>query len=217
MKAVTPSPLKWELVGPGTPHFEERLAELRQFRGRVLYADGRRPSFQKKDGTFDDADDGMDRVSRHVTVRSENSGLVACTRINPICPAVKSSIESIFGDKELDLVLAEVNVSREDALEAGRWLVIPEYRRSGLGTKLLMAYWAVGRWIGAKIIFGTAGVRDGQTRMIGRHGGELVNSVPPKTSAEYNDEIQITYFNLANPPPELRSPIRAASALLKID
>jgi hypothetical protein len=58
------------------------LAEVREMRGRVCYDGGHRPSFQRMNGGFDDADE-VDLSAYHVVARSQDR-VVGCARVAPL-------------------------------------------------------------------------------------------------------------------------------------
>jgi hypothetical protein len=78
----------------------EFLAELSEFRGRMLYADGRRPQFMRKAGQYAD-NDPLDLESFHVTVRTDGA-LIGCIRVTPLPEYPRSFIGGQVGPSSLE-------------------------------------------------------------------------------------------------------------------
>jgi hypothetical protein len=204
---------RWQVVAPSsaTGGF---LAELSEFRGRVLYADGRRPSFAREDGRFAD-DDPLDLESCHVTVR-EDGALIGCARVTPLPEYARSLIGRGVGPSCLEAVVHRMNLARTDCVEAGRWIVAPSARGALFGRTLLLSVWVIGQWLDKRCLFGAVGVRDGQSIIAGRCGGRAVPGMDPVFVKEYDDELSVMYLDLDHPPPEVAGNLARVRGLLRV-
>lgn len=146
------------------------LAELREFRGRVAWAGGRRPGFRRSDGTFHDAEES-DLAAHHLILREEVTGsVVGCVRYAPLDELRDSSnIRSLDPILAADL-LRTLGCSDSEVLEGGRLIVDPAWQRHGLATRLLVAGTALARICGKRLIWGTAGTRQRQEEVFLRLG-----------------------------------------------
>src|SRR4051812_13932254 len=90
------------------------LREISEFRGRILYAEGRRPSFRRKDGGYSD-EDPLDSQSFHVTVRAAGD-LVGYIRIRPIPEYSQSTLGMLITRPEFDGILEGMRLFEEDCL-----------------------------------------------------------------------------------------------------
>jgi hypothetical protein len=173
------------------------LAELSDFRGRVLYANGRRPRFQSDHGLYND-EDPQDLESFHVIVR-HHGALVACLRLTPALHS-RTFIGRLLGADDLNAVLCNMGLTGQDCVEAGRWIVLPSARGTDLAKTLLLSCWAVGRWLDKRCLFGLAGTRDGQAKMICRTGGQRAPGIEARFVQDLDDEVSLVYFDLDRPP-----------------
>jgi hypothetical protein len=204
----------WQVVVPesATGGF---LAELSEFRGRVLYAGGRRPSFAREGGRFAD-DDPLDLASFHVTVRADG-GLIGCVRVTPLLEYSMSIIGRGVGPSCLEAAVNRMNLARTDCVEAGRWIVAPSARGALLGRTLLLSLWVTGQWLDKRCLFGAVGVRDGQSRVVSRCGGRAAPGMDRVFVKEYDDELSVMYFDLDHPPPEVAVELTRVRCLLHME
>jgi hypothetical protein len=209
-------PFEWQLVPPAasTGRDPAVLADLSEFRGRILYASGRRPRFRREGGGYDD-DDPLDALSFHVTVRTDGD-LVGYTRIRALPEYSQSSIGRLVTKCQFEAALEEMRLTRNDCLEVSRWIVAPSARGTAVGATLVVSGWAVGRWLGKRRLLATVGTRDGQVRMLGRFGGQILHSIDAKFIAEYDDELVTMHFDLNHPPPRVAAQLPAVGRLLKL-
>jgi predicted GNAT family N-acyltransferase len=207
---------KWDLVPPLVTASERFavLAEISQFRGRILYANGRRPRFSRHGGGYAD-DDPLDVSSFHVTVRTEGE-LVGYIRIRPLPEHDQTSIGRLVTGSQFAAVLGEMGLARNDCLEVGRWTVAPPARGTAIGRTLVLSGWAVGRWLRKRRLIVAAGTRDGQANMLARFGGQVLPSFSSKLVADYDDELSPMYFNLDQPPPRVAGQLPSVERLLKL-
>jgi hypothetical protein len=190
-------PFSWHLVCPCSEPDTSLLEQISEFRGRTLYAEGRRPRFARDGGYADD--DPIDPHSFHVTVRAAGD-LIGCGRVGPVRELSQSFLGRLVGVPAVQEALRIMNVKASECAEAGRWIVAPSARGSSLGPNLLASMWVVGRWLGKRYMFGAVGVRDGQVTMLGRWGGQTAPAITPLFVEEYDDEVSVMYFDLQHPP-----------------
>jgi hypothetical protein len=204
----------WNLLAPHTPAIQDVLDEISRFRGRVLHAGGRRPAFARANGEFAD-DSSHDVLSYHVTVRRSDE-LVACVRLTPYAGEELGAIGTLIGYPRLRSVLGTMGLSPVECVEGSRWIVEPSMRGRELGRLLLVSLWAVGRWLGKKCVFGSAGTRDGQSRMIERTGGRIAPGDILIRTDEYDDDLLLMYFDLCHPPPNVTNSLLLVNSLLNL-
>jgi hypothetical protein len=210
------SAYKWHLVLPGTCAASNvsTLAGLSEFRGRILYADGRRPRFRKEDGRYAD-DDALDSTSFHVTARTDGN-LVGYVRVRSMTDYSQSSLRLLVTRPQFEAALEEMQLTRNDCLEVSRWIVAPSARGTEIAATLVVSAWAIGRWVGKWRLLATVGTRDGQAAMLARFGGQVLRSVDAKFMAEYDDELVVLQFDLNDPPPRVATKLSAVGRLLNL-
>lgn len=206
----------WHLVQPLESASERSpvLAELSQFRGRILYGEGRRPGFWRMGQGYADYDP-LDGNSYHVTVRKE-SELVGCIRIRPLPGHDQTSLGELITASQFAAFLKEMGLERNDCLDVGRWSVAPSARGTSVGRTLVASAWAVGRWLGKRLLLAAVGTRDGQAKMLTRLGGQVSPSFCVKFIEEYDDELSPMYFDLDQPPPSVALHLPSVERLLKL-
>jgi predicted GNAT family N-acyltransferase len=206
----------WRLFGPiGCAEADPFiLREISEFRGRILYAEGRRPSFRRIDGGYSD-DDPLDSQSFHVTVRAAGN-LVGYVRIRPVPEYSQSTLGRLITRPEFEEILQQMRLIEDDCLEVSRWIVAPSARATEVGTTLVVSAWAVGRWLGKRRLIATVGARGGQTVMLARFGGQVLRSINAKFVPEYDDEVAAMHFDLNHPPPRVTAKLSAVGRLLRL-
>ena len=184
---------------PGAP--AAWLAELREFRGRVAWNGGQRPAFRCPDGTFGDSDP-HDLAAYHLILRDPIGGqITGCVRYAPLENLPCSRIREIDGPTAAEII-AGVRCADSDVLEGARLMVDPAWQQRGLATELLLAGTALARALDRPLIWGTAGVREGQERVFLRLGyhcaGTRLISAP-----HYDDDLRIIFCEPAKIPAEI--------------
>jgi hypothetical protein len=207
---------EWDLVLPAAIAASDpsTLAELSEFRGRILYAGGRRPRFRLEGGEYSD-DDPLDWASFHVAVRS-GLDLVGYIRVRPVTGYSESSFRPLVTRPQFEAVLEEIRVTQSDCLEVSRWIVAASARGTEVAGALVVSAWAIGRWLGKRRLLATVGSRDAQGTMLARFGGQVLRGVNPKFIPEYDDELVAMQFDLNDPPPRVAMKLRAVGQLLKL-
>jgi len=190
------------------------LAEISEFRGRILYDNGRRPLFRQEGGRYAD-EDPLDPGSFHITARRDGD-LVGYVRIRPLPEHSQSSLGLLVTRQQFDAALEEMHLVRNDCLEVSRWIVAPCTRGTDVGATLVVGAWAVGRWLRKQRLIATVGTRDGQVSMLARFGGQTLKSVYAKFIAEYDDELVTLYFELNHPPPRVAAKLGEVERLLNL-
>ncbi|MFI6998914.1 ThiF family adenylyltransferase [Nocardia sp. NPDC050175] len=150
------------------------VAELRELRARILYDRGRRPDFQAADGTHVD-DQELDYGAWHFVARWEADG-VPLGYIRLSTPATGDLFQSraYLGDEAYDAVLAAEGVTTGETFEHSRLVVEHRARKLGLGAFLNAVAIGAAHHLGAKIMIGTSGTKDGQDQFHGRFGFDPV-------------------------------------------
>ncbi len=165
-------------------------------------------------GQYND-EDPLDLESFHVTVRSEGT-LVACLRVTPHFHA-ETFIGRILGAGNIQAVLGNAGLKNDDCVEAGRWIVLPSWRGSELGRTVLLSCWVIGRWLNKRRLFGLAGTREGQAKMICRTGGQVVAGMKSRLVEHLDDELSLVYFDLDRPPPSVAMKLPMVQRLLHLE
>ena len=211
-------PLTWQLqclpnVGAddGAVSAPQWLAELSEMRGRILFAEGRRPAFRLEDGSFADPDP-LDAYAYHILARTP-FGLAGCCRILSFATAPTSVTESILGPQFGQLLL-KLGTTRAESCEGSRWLVAREYRAKATALRLVAGAWAVARWLGFKYIIGMVGTKDKQDCVLRRTGGRPVPGLATHTCKTFADELRALYFDVLHPAQPFSSLVDEMEALL---
>lgn len=188
--------IRWELHPPSersesVPNWHQDLSEMR---GRVLYAEGRRPSFPLSKGTLADWD-AIDAQHAYLLFSRAPTGAVGCIRLVPLADGTECVTEEIVGKTLFIKALEDLGVSRCQAAECGRWVVVPEYRNTLLGMHLAAGTIAVGRYLGYRILIGATGVRDGQAELLARIGMQPLPYLSRVEVPRYDDELECLYLD----------------------
>ncbi len=201
---------EWTLV---QPHADAtQLAELSAFRGRILYANGRRPDFKRQDGSYSD-EDPLDSDSFHITVRALG-GLVGCVRLRPLPEHAQTLLAPILSAELLDSVLLDLGVVRDDCVEARGLAVEPLMRGTGLAIDVLLGCWVLGRCLAKRLMFGAVGTRDGQSKLLAHIGAQLIPHTDTVFVSEFDDDLQAMYIDLDHPSATLQADLKRVACLL---
>lgn len=189
------SVIHWELREPVIPYefTPDWLLELSEMRGRVLYSQGRRPAFRLSNGAFSDWNE-LDVLAYHLIARTQME-VVGCIRLVPLGSAPKCITEELVGKSLFNKALQNLQVSRDEAAECGRWIVVPEHRNTLLGMHLVAGIIAVGRQLRYRVLIGPTGIRDGQATLLARIGMQRLPNLPAVEVAQYDDELEFLYLD----------------------
>ncbi|RJO75182.1 ubiquitin activation protein [Nocardia panacis] len=220
---------RWHLsalrVPPEPGADTEILAEIRQWRARVIFDHGRRPEFRTADGRHLD-DEELDYGAWHFLARADADGpVLGYVRLaTPLTPSAFHSREHL-GDTAYERFLDSQGVDGTVVFEHSRVLVEHSARNLGLGTVLSAAAIGAAYHLGARLMVGTSGTEDdqdkfharfgfrevhGTRRYIPRYTGEVVLLVHrPGESSEYSGliaEMRDRFPELAAQRPESTLP-----------
>lgn len=206
---VRPPPLTWRLKlppanapGEADASLPDWLENVRSLRGRILFDNGRRPSFEAHTGGFQDADP-VDPHAFHI-LAYDGSTLVGCVRLYVPSPGGPPGlVERSLRETQFSDLLAALGTQRTHIAEIGRWIVDPYYRaRSrdfGVGIRLTAAAAALARVVRAitgcsgGLAICAAGTAGRQDAMLERIGMRPVPGLEPFSATDYDDTIRILY------------------------
>ena len=188
------------------------LAEVREMRGRVLYDEGRRPFFRLPNGSFYDSDPA-DLHAYHVIARSQGRA-VGSARVLPLAVEL-SFISFTIGIERFEHILRDLGTTWEHACEAARWAVVREWR-GRLGHRIVMASWAVARWLGFDVAFVLACTCEKQDLALIRFGARAIRGLPLFPSRISDDTLRLLYFDVSHPEESMRRRIDEAAEALNL-
>jgi hypothetical protein len=206
--------ITWELfLAPGDKQ-ARWLAEVREFRGRVLYDSGRRPGFRQVDGRYVD-DDPLDRLAHHVFARVD--GVIAgCVRLLPVSNEAMCLTEQLIGIGRFTEMLHALGANRGESIEGGRWVVDPMYRVLRLGVLLAAGGVAVARAFRSRLLFCPVGTGRKQDRVLSRVGLAAVSGLPLISAPQFDDELRLMYVCPDRPAPHFRETVERMATVLKV-
>jgi N-acyl-L-homoserine lactone synthetase len=187
--------------------------QIAAFRARVLFDEGRRPSFRNDEGAYADADP-LDALAFHVVVRCEGE-IVGCIRVNPTSVSPPSSMAALLGPALLAHVMRSLHVDPSECWDGGRWAVDPRRQRAALGGELACAAMAVARHLGGRRLVGVAGVRQRQAERLVSLGAEYVVACPAVEAKALDDELRVVAFDLDQVRPASATRIEAVAVVLR--
>jgi hypothetical protein len=182
----------WELFAPPGEAQFGWLDEIREFRARVLYDNGRRPAFRQGDGRYADSD-RRDRAAHHLSARV--AGVMAgCVRLLPVPDGDVCFTEQLVGPVRFAEILSELGVDRSQTIEGGRWVVDPTHRPARLGVRLAAGGVAVARALGYRMLCCPVGTGRKQDRVLARLGWAPVPDVPLIAVPQLDDELRVMHM-----------------------
>jgi hypothetical protein len=195
----TPEKIRWTLqqgftrrIDGGSDSIVSRR-ELSALRGRVFYAEGRRPQFLGPDGEFADEDE-HDSAAFHLIGSSGSERIAAC-RLVRFQDVATTDFERRVGPEAVEKLLAASQVGRGEVVEVSRWVVDARFREEGLGAQLIAGLWALALNVGVVMALAWAGTRDGQARALTAMGGSPISGVARIKSEAWDDELQALSFD----------------------
>ncbi|MFJ4654321.1 ThiF family adenylyltransferase [Nocardia sp. NPDC088792] len=143
---------------------------LRELRARILYDHGRRPDFRAADGSHVD-DQDLDYGAWHFVARREPGG-PPLGYIRLSTPATGDLFQSraYLGEEAYERLLLSEGAEPGETFEHSRLVVEHRARKLGLGVYLNTVAIGAAHHLGAKIMVGTSGTKDGQHHFHGRFG-----------------------------------------------
>ncbi|GLZ32480.1 ubiquitin activation protein [Lentzea sp. NBRC 105346] len=146
------------------------MANVRQLRAKVLFDHGRRPAFRAADGTHID-DQVLDFGAWHFIARREPNGPpVGYIRLSTPRTGELFQSRAFLGAERYEEILRAEGVTHEETFEHSRLVVEHRARKLGLGAYLNAVAIGAAHALGAKVMIGTSGTRDGQHRFHERFG-----------------------------------------------
>ncbi|MFG2441180.1 hypothetical protein [Streptomyces sp. NPDC048508] len=186
------------------------LKEIQNFRGRVIWDKGNRPSFKTPDGEYVDAQKS-DLEAYHILLRAPGTGqVIGCVWLAPLESLHQSHVRDSFQELSHD-IFKKNGLAASDVLEGGRLIVDADWQGLGASSRLLLAGTALAQLLDRRLIWGTAGVRHGQERVFLRlgyfwAGDEL------QADASVNDELRMVICEPMNLPGEISTAVNDALA-----
>lgn len=175
------------------------LREIQAFRGRELYAEGRRPAFKIGEDRYLDAED-RDVHAYHLTTRDAETGeLLGCFRMMPLAGSPPSQVDAVLGPEMAERALAEIGTQRQRMMESARWIVRRDQQGRGVGYLLMASGFALSQLLGHDGFWAVAGIRDGQTARCLRAGYRPIPGTTVLSSELFADELCPLYAIAARP------------------
>lgn len=192
--------IRWELLGPGVVS-ANWLDEVSELRGRVMYGGGRRPEFRLADGQYVDSDP-LDIPSYHILARVGGK-LVGCLRLLNADEQVQGLTERLLGPDRFVEILQFLGTTKQDSVEAGRWVADPDYRRLNLGVMLAVGAISTAKALGFSLLYCSVGTRGKQDRVLSRLGLKSIPDLPLFTVPMFDDELRVMYIVPNQPQPQI--------------
>ncbi|NNH71278.1 ubiquitin activation protein [Nocardia uniformis] len=153
----------------GADHTDQ-VRRLRELRARILYDNGRRPGFRDADGAHVD-DQELDYGAWHFIARRRPDGpVLGYIRLSTPATGELFQTRAHLGEQRYEQLLATEGAGVDEAYEHSRLVVEHRARKLGLGAYLNAVAIGAAHHLGAKIMIGTSGTKDGQDRFHGRFG-----------------------------------------------
>jgi N-acyl-L-homoserine lactone synthetase len=181
----------WELFPPPGDVQSGWLDQIREFRARVLYEDGRRPGFRQADGHYVDRDP-LDEAAFHMCARVTGV-VVGCVRLLPIRAGDLCFTEQLIGSSRFAQMLRGLDVHRSQTMEGGRWIVDPAHRAGRLGLLLAAGGVAVARALAYRLLVCPVGTATKQDRVLARLGLGAVAGVPLIAVPHLDDSLRVMH------------------------
>jgi len=206
--------IEWVLFPPpGLGKFGS-LNEIREFRARVLYDNGRRPRFRQADGRYTD-EDRLDEAAYHLSARLAGA-LAGCVRLLPMSDHSSCLTEQLLGPSRFASMLRGLRVSRSQMIEGGRWIVDPTRRGARLGVLLAAGGVAVARALEYEVLCCPVGTARKQDRVLARLGLAAVPDIPLVAVPHLDDQLRVMHVFPSRPVPQLRELMDAMAIRLDL-
>lgn len=192
-KIYQKSMIQWQLCELPVNKMPLLLDEISEFRGKILYENGRRPIFKNGNGFSDP--DVIDNFAYHLLGR-DNQRIIGYVRLLPVDTGCLSMTEKFLNPLQFRLMLTEFGSHKREIIEGGRWLVEPSYRSSNLAISLAIGGISIAKQLGFKCLICPVGTKHMQHRILASIGLREVPNLPLITIQELDDEVRIMYVNL---------------------
>ncbi|MEU0544496.1 ThiF family adenylyltransferase [Nocardia sp. NPDC005978] len=146
------------------------MERLRELRARILYDNGRRPEFRDAAGAHVD-DQELDYGAWHFVARRHPDGpVLGYIRLSTPDTGALFQSRTHLGAARYEQLLTAEGAAVGDTYEHSRLVVEQRARKLGLGAYLNAVAIGAAHHLGARLMIGTSGTRDGQDRFHGRFG-----------------------------------------------
>ncbi|WP_218025307.1 ThiF family adenylyltransferase [Nocardia jejuensis] len=180
-----------------TDGYADLVAELRGLRARILYDHGRRPEFRDSDGAHID-DQELDYGAWHFIARRDAGARpLGYVRLSTPDTAGLYQSRAYLGDADYARVLAEAGACDADTFEHSRLVVEHRARKLGLGVYLNAVAIGAAHHLGARLMIGTSGTRDGQDLFHARFGFHPVAGTQRYVERYTEDVVILTHHTAA--------------------
>lgn len=197
-------PIRWSVVwaiqGAGqlsaTPQSDRvGLQHIRELRGRVLHAEGRRNGVLRMDRKHWDGD--VTDLWAHHLVGHCGGQPVACARLFTLS-ASPSVVEAAVTTERFEAVLEELQVPRHRMGETSRWVVAPEY--PGAGMDVVLGVCALARSLGLEALVGMISTQDLDARRWIHLGARAIDGDARTDLLRREEEIRPVQWDLRRLP-----------------
>ncbi|MGW4351098.1 ThiF family adenylyltransferase [Nocardia sp. NPDC004582] len=192
---------QWHVSAFLAPHggadHTEAVRRLRELRARILYDNGRRPDFRDAGGAHVD-DQELDYGAWHFIARRHPGGpILGYIRLSTPATGALFQSRAHLGDEHYERLLAREGAGVTQTYEHSRLVVEHRARKLGLGAHLNAVAIGAAHHLGAKIMIGTSGTKDGQDRFHGRFGFDPVAGTRCYVE-RYTEEVVILVHRTAD-------------------
>lgn len=169
------------------------VGALRELRARILYDHGRRPDFRAADGSHVD-DQDLDYGAWHFVARRNKYGpALGYVRLSTPATAHAFQSRAYLGADAYERLLASEGACVADTFEHSRLVVEHRARKLGLGVYLNAVAIGAAHSLGAKIMVGTSGTKDGQDLFHLRFGFHPVPGTRTYVAQYTEDVVQLVH------------------------
>ncbi|GAA2870114.1 hypothetical protein GCM10010517_30250 [Streptosporangium fragile] len=183
---------------PALGRAEAWLTEIHEFRGKVMYDNGRRPYFCDDVGRYVDADE-VDFGSWHMTAHLWSEDRIsACVRLVPPELTTLFHTRRHLGAERYDEVLRMAGAVGGPVLEVSRLVVSRRVRGDELADKVMAAVVAVGRAMGAGLLIAQAATESGWHGRLGWVDHPETDRYVPL----YSDTVRVVSYRIEGGTPE---------------
>ncbi|MFE0459046.1 ThiF family adenylyltransferase [Kitasatospora sp. NPDC058965] len=176
----------------------DALVEMvRELRARVLFDHGRRPVFRTPGGSYAD-DQDLDLGAWHFIARGEPDGPpLGYIRLSTPATGHLFQSRAFLGAEGYESVLRVEGASLAETFEHSRLVVEHRARKLGLGAYLNAVAIGAAHAMGARLMIGTSGTKDGQDAFHERFG---FRSLPAtrRYVAQYTEDVVIMVHRVAD-------------------